>query len=208
MALHKLCDWEDNGYHDSYFYAAVWNDETNAVESIETGSTAYYGGCSAGEPVKDIDIVLKAVEWLKQYIYKAIRAAEYRDVLEPQAAPHGTELRLIRDVRHKGMIIPEGTWGDVFWSEAYGKFYAKGYNKPNRENIRVGLRLPDGSKVFVALKACRLKRDPLSDAELMARADRLSRDCKFGAACGMKAWESQNWARPILEAYAASQAAA
>ncbi len=205
MALHSLCSWEDNGYHDSYFYDAVWNDETNAVERVSTGATAWAGGITQIPAVKDVRIVLQALDWLANHIYGAIRDAEYRDVLEPQAAPHGTELELIRDVKHKGAVIKAGTWGDVFWSEAYGTFYRNGYNKPCRENIRVGLRLPDGSKAFVALKACKLKREPMSDAELLERATRLAEDCKFGAAVGMKAWESSNAARALYESWKREQ---
>lgn len=195
---HALCSWEDNGYHDSYFYQAVWNDETNQVESHMEGATAFAGGHSY-PAITDSDMLMQAITWLSEHIYTRIREAEYRDVLEPNAAPHGMELRLLRDVRHNGTVIPAGTWGDVFWSGAYGKFYRNGYNKPCRTNIRVGLRLPDGNKIFVALSACRLHREPLSDAELHRRAVELSKHCGFGTACGMKAWESRNPARELYE---------
>lgn len=195
--MHKLCSWEDNGYHDSYFYEAVWNDETCQVEGVQTGSTAYAGGIGGYPAIKDENMLMQAITWLSEHIYKRIREAEYRDVLEPNEAPHGAEMQLLRDVKYKGTVIPKGTWGDVFWSQAYGQFFRKGYNRPGRGNIRVGLRLPDGERVFVALSACRLKREPMTDAELHQRAVELAKHCGFGTACGMKAWESDNPAREL-----------
>lgn len=39
-----LGERECNGYHDSYFYAIVWNAEKGAPEEVEYGATAYPGG--------------------------------------------------------------------------------------------------------------------------------------------------------------------
>jgi hypothetical protein len=79
-------------------------------------------------------------------------------------------MRLLRGVKHKGVKYDAGLRGEVFWSGSYGHFYRNGYNKPDRENTRVGLRLTTGEKIFVALSALRLDREPMLDGELMVRA--------------------------------------
>lgn len=216
MAQYKLCSWEDNGYNDSDWYLVAWDSELGKPVKHEVGTTRCAAGCNVdgyGYDLPTPDVVRSAVAWLAEYIYQSIRDAEYRDVLEPQpsAACKGTELLLTRNVRHKGQVIPKGTIGDVFWSGSYGHFYAKGYNRPSRENTRVGLRLNhDGSTVFVALSACRLRREPMADSELRERAERLALNCNFGAAFGCTAWLTHNWAEPIaktLESKTVAQAA-
>lgn len=86
---YKLCEWEDNGYHDSYFYGAYYDDETGCIESCSLGATAY---AMVETPA------FYAFEWptrealesarlvLRDHIFKAIREAEHADVLTPQDA--------------------------------------------------------------------------------------------------------------------------
>lgn len=49
-----LDTFERNGYHDSYWFALVWDDESRTVKAIETGSTAYYGGAAVEVDATDI----------------------------------------------------------------------------------------------------------------------------------------------------------
>jgi len=81
---YRLCDWEDNGYHDSYFYGAYYDTEDGTCKSEMIGSTAFSGGCYTA-PWEDPtpEIVEKARVWLEQKIFEEIKAAEYRDVLTP-----------------------------------------------------------------------------------------------------------------------------
>jgi hypothetical protein len=198
---YRLCDWEENGYHDSYGYIAYWNDETNQVEKTEYWATAYGGGMSLDSFTvpPTIEVVMSAVEWLKGHIYAQIRAAEHRDVLEPNSAKDREDMVLLRDVKHKGVKYAAGTCGRVFWSGAYGKFYRNGYNRPCRSNIRVGLELTSGERIYVALSALRYAKEPMSDSELMARAGKLALDCQFGKALsGKHAWDAKNWAAELL----------
>src|SRR5690606_40788171 len=37
-----LAEYEDNGYHDSYGHAIVWDATTASVRTVATWSTAYY----------------------------------------------------------------------------------------------------------------------------------------------------------------------
>lgn len=163
MSKYTFCEWEENGYHDSYFYEGVWNTVTREIESIEVGSTAYAGGCGSGTAhMKLYDASEKVQEDFRNYaIFTAaemIYNSNERDANEPQMAEFGDKLITIESTRKKdGTIIDIGVRGEVFWTGAFGTFYRNGYNKKNRSNISVGLRLLDGSKVFVALKKC--KRD-------------------------------------------------
>ena len=196
---YALTEWEDNGYHDSYFYAAVWDTELRTVRAIQTGATAYAGGIRQFPPIQDHAMLAEALAWLAEHIFNVIRGAEHRDVLEPKAVAPRDELRLTRNVRHKGETLAAGLQGRVFWSGAYGQFYRNGYNKPGRENTRVGLELTDGRRVFVALGACRHDREPMTDGELRQRALALSENCGFSFACGCKAWESANYALALYK---------
>ena len=201
--LYRLADWEENGYHDSYFYVALWNEGTQQVESVEYGATAYGGGWNytAETEAPTPEIVAKACAWLADRIYAQAHAAEQRDVLEPATVTKGQDLRLTRNARNKGVKIPAGAVGRVFWSGAYGQFYRNGYNRPGRDNTRVGLELTTGERVFVALDACRLDREPMPDAELRQRAEALSLGCAFGKALSLKhAWDTHNFALAVLKA--------
>ena len=200
--LYRLSEWEDNGYHDSYFHVALWNEDKQIVERVEFGATAYAGGwnymAETLAPTKEI--VGKACAWLANVIYRQIWAAEQGDVLEPKAVSKGQDLRLIRSARNKGVTVPKGAVGRVFWSGAYGTFYKNGYNRPGRNNIRVGLELTTGERVFVALSACRLDREPMGDEELRQRAENLSLHCSFRSALTAKGgWDSKNFALAVLQ---------
>jgi hypothetical protein len=57
--------------------------------------------------------------------------------------------------------LPAGTTGEVMTWESYGTFYRNGYNKPDRENTTVRMRLETGEVVPVKLEALRLDREPI-----------------------------------------------
>jgi hypothetical protein len=98
---YKICEWEVNGYHDSDFMAAYFDDADNKVHSIEIGSTRYASGpypdvwANAANPTKDV--VEKARQWLQEHIYRVIREAEHIDVTTPsiRLLIDGTEVRLL-----------------------------------------------------------------------------------------------------------------
>jgi len=203
--LHRLTDWEDNGYNDSDFWVSVYDDEKNVVRAVLKGSTrfaGFFGGDipDIGQPITDPAILQKALRVLADHIYSVIRAAETREVMEPSAVEKGTILRLLRSVRHKGALIADGTVGEVFWSGAYGHFYSNGYNRPDRNNTRVGITLANGSSAYVALSACRLNREPVDDEKLRQRAGELAQRCGFSQMTGEKcAWNSENYALALLQ---------
>lgn len=200
---YKLCSWECNGYQDSDWYLVLWDSEAQTVRKVEVGTTRCAAGCNVeghGYELPTPEVAEAARAWLEEAIYQTIRAAELRDVLEPNNAPLGSWLRLLRDYKHKVATIPADTRGYVFWCAAYGQFYRNGYNHPGRNNRRVGLELKDGRRVFVALSACRLDREPMSDGELRERAEGLSWQGQIGAAFSGHTWDSYNWLAPALKA--------
>jgi hypothetical protein len=193
---HALLDYERNGYDDSDFLAVYFNSETNQIEQSEIGSTRYAGGINFGDITIHkggcpADILELARQALAIHIFNVIKAAELRDVLEPQNAKHGDMMRVLRDSR-KGAKnqFKAGDTGDVFWVGAFGTFYKNGFKQPGRSNRSIGLRRLDGTRFFVPLSACRMDREPLTDAELTERAEELSRHYNFGAAVGGYTWAS------------------
>lgn len=202
--LHRLTSWEDNGCNDSDFWVSVYDDQKDEVRAVLQGTTRFAGYSDGGpdiaRPISDPEVLQKALRLLTEFIFTAIQAAETRDVMEPSKIEKGTSLRLVRPVKHKGAVIAAGTTGKLFWSGAFGQFYDKGYNRPDRTNTRVGLTLKDGSSVYVALAACRLDREPADDDQLRVRAQELTQNCSFSQMTGEKcAWDSENHARALYE---------
>lgn len=168
-----VCRWEENGYHDSYFYAAVWDTETREQTEIPEGATAWGGWHKQELPLLNYspEALAQWREWAISRASEMIHEADRKEALEPDSAPIGSDLVLTRDCRHRGEpTTPKGSIGRVFWAKAYGTFYRNGYNRPGRDNIRVGLELTNGDRVFVPLSACRQNREP---EPLQAIAERL-----------------------------------
>lgn len=203
MAIFTLTEWEDNGYHDSYFNEAWWNTETQQVEFHEVGATAYAGGDQTPRtPINDPAELEKAIAWLAEKIFDRLKVAEHNDVLNPDVEnlAHGREFRLLRSARNKGVKYEAGTVGEMVRQSSFGAFYRNGYNRPNRENTRVTLRLIDGTFATFALSALRQHREPLTDDELRAKAAELAQHCQFSQAGPYKfAWDTKNHAKSLKE---------
>jgi hypothetical protein len=99
--LIKLGSWEDNGYHDSYFYASVWNTETEQIDSIQEGSTAFGGGLNIEYGKLTSEILEKARVQLAEIIFGMLRKAEDNDVLEPNSIKNGVRVRLLVDHKNR-----------------------------------------------------------------------------------------------------------
>lgn len=194
---HALCEWEANGYDDSDFFVAEYDDETGIVSKREIGSTRYAGGMDKYERVTDPDIVRKAESWLAESTFAYLKSMDHFAVEEPDDAANGTRLRLLRDVRHKGEKYTAGTIGTAFWCGAFGTFYRNGYNKHNRFNRRVGIRLDDGRTFFCALEACRLDREVTSDIELRIHAEQIASRLDFTRHFG-GAWPTYDFANAVV----------
>ena len=190
-----LCEWEANGYHDSYFYGIAFDTTTSEIVSVSLGATAYGGGADAVSHGPITPAIALAVRTAIRDRYIAeYRTAEVMDIETPADASNGQRLSLIRNVRHRGEKYLAGTEGTVFYCHAFGTFYRNGYNRPCRGNRRVGLRLDDGSSIYVALSACKRVEAPLTDDALMDNAERVARNA--GAVKGLtgcRAWLSSDY---------------
>lgn len=129
-----LWTWEENGYHDSDFYAAVWDEETQNLKRIEYDSTRHGG---YGNAVIDVtDDVLK-----KLYrSYKTGKRNEWNSANEKNAKKVEKE-KTVKVIR--GRKIPKGTTGKVFWVGDKCNAYSG-----ITESI-TGMIKDDGSKVFI-----------------------------------------------------------
>ncbi len=107
--LHRLTEWEDNGYDDSDFWVSVYDDETNEVRAVHAGSTRFAGnapgeGPDLGQPISDPAVLQNAIRLLGEHIFRLLRETEDKDVLEPVAVERGVCVRLLRDCRHKHFV--------------------------------------------------------------------------------------------------------
>lgn len=178
-------EWEHNGHDDSDFYRVVFDPNTGNLSRVMTWTTRC--GCVHQDGVRPFELkapesVLRSAEKaLADLIFFFLRAAEDRNTLKPYPVKFGDRLRTTRAIRGKN-ACPEGTVGEVFWTGTYGTFYRNGYNRPGRSNTRVGLRLPDGTRKFVSLDACRLDREPASDEAIRGKAAAIASKRNFYAA--------------------------
>lgn len=203
-------DWEENGYHDSYFYDAAWHVEAGKAIAIQTGATAYGGGVTVEyAPWTDSELE-RARLWLAGKIAAMLTDAEHRAVMMPDSLNRGDLVMLTKEHKNAVKVNGEkvkgewtrfsaGTVAEVIRADAFGTFYRKGYNKPGRHNTSAVCRLPDGSIMKAPLEKLRLARDPLSEAELIERADKLS----YGMECkslltGHSGWWSKNIAASLM----------
>ena len=251
---YQICEWEDNGYHDSYFYGVLFDDATGQMSKISLGATAY--ACGPIPEWQDAkrattEIAERCRLLLADYIFTSIREAEYVDVLTPSDANPGETLRLLEDHKRqlKAPVPCEKCCGKGFWENprnatdrrpcffcegkgtvakgdplkdaggkilretilagiiltvikvtAFGQFYAKGYNKPDRSNRSVTGRTDAGAIVNIPLEKLRCAREPMSDPELRERASDLSHHHAYGAMFGCRAWLSANYAAAAVKA--------
>lgn len=256
---YRICDWEDNGYHDSYFYGVTYDDATGKLESAMIGATAYASGAYslAGVPDPTREVLEAARIQLRDHIFQAIRDAEHADTLTPQHAQRDDEMILLENHRKvvramipcekclgKGYwqnprnptdkrpcfacegksevpkgdpvkdaagkqvyhLIPAGTRATVLNVKAFGSFFRKGYNRPDRTNRSVTVRLADGHVANIPMAKLRRANDPMSDAELMERAETLSHEHQYGAMFGCRGWLSENYAAAAAKRFAAEDA--
>lgn len=194
---HALVEYERNGYNDSDFFAIWFDDVTGELGQSEIGSTRYAGGLGyegISTARTSPEVLEQARKALAAIILSQITRAETSDVLEPEAVAFGTNLRILKDSSPRSKsTYKAGEVGEVFYSKAFGTFYRKGYNKPDRKNTRVGLRRLDGSTVFVPLAQCRLNREMLTAEQLAHRAEALSHEYQFGGAFGGYTWASKHF---------------
>ena len=96
--------WEHNGYHDSDFYALVWDGE--GLRGIEYGSTRHAGGGGATTDATE-DIKALAGAWLAARDIESWNVATAHDALMVEK---GRAIEVF-----KGRKVAIGTTGTAFW---------------------------------------------------------------------------------------------
>lgn len=101
MALYKLVEWEQNGYHDSYFKAAMYDSDADAIIGVETGATAYAGGRGLPEPAPEGEVAVKAYRRLERHIREVLlrQAVAVHETPEPDDLNQGCQLVLTEQHR-------------------------------------------------------------------------------------------------------------
>lgn len=162
-----LCiqDTERNGYDDSDFYMLVWNPAKKCAESIMFATTRGWSYPSYGsKPDATPEVMAEYNAWRAEQDRLAFNAQETDRVAnpDPDDMPFGTRVRLLKSSR-KGCKTPyvAGEVGEVLGQYWFGTFYVNGYQARNRFNGRLGLRMADGRKVYVAMTVVRLDREPI-----------------------------------------------
>jgi hypothetical protein len=127
--------FEENGYHDSDFFAMVWNPETKSLNRIlyDTTRGAMYGGAYVDATPE----VLAEVEAMQERNRAEHNAR--REELYSKCAEKGAVAR-VNGLKGKNLHL-NGTEGIVFW---------KGHDKfGTKYSIRVGIEI-NGTKHFIS----------------------------------------------------------
>ena len=123
-----LDTFEDNGYHDSYFYALVWDDEAGEPRKVEWGSTASWSYHNRVEIDATPETLAKALAWYRKGWTERAIAAAHEDVEKPR---HGAA---VRSTTTRGKNV--GVEGIVKWTG------------PGKYGPRVGIQV-EGRKGYV-----------------------------------------------------------
>ena len=136
-----LDTWEHNGYHDSDWYALVWDRDAQELKQIEYDTTRAAGGGWA-----KIDATAEVLKEVYRYYKKAV--TEHFDKVEnPALAKKIGKGDVVVIV--KGRKVPKGTQAKVFW---VGTCYNP-YSRSNEE--RIGIEVGE-EKVFIAMENAEL----------------------------------------------------
>ena len=116
---------ENNGYHDSDFFAIVWDNEQNCVRTIEDGTTRAYAPSKYHRPDASIEVLEKARAWWASEI--GPKKAKEALLARANAIEIGSIVKVV-----KGRKIPKGMVGEVVW---------KGKDAYNRYATRIGIKV-------------------------------------------------------------------
>lgn len=163
MTQVNLCDWEQNGYHDSYFFAAVYDTDTNEIKGVQTGSTAYAGGVSIPS-TDDESVILKAYIAFENQLRVSLfnKACDIHDSPEPENISPGDKVVSTSRFRCKERIkiACEKCKGSGHWvnpkreSDKRECFACNGVgynlkNKTNDDGKGLWLSLKEGTEIIV-----------------------------------------------------------
>lgn len=121
--------YEENGYHDSDFYAVVWDDETESIIHKQYATTRFYSNGYGAKIDATPEIIEKATAERKA---RFLKSAIEKDEETAKTVAKGKMVEINRGRKNRGII------GEVFWVGNPDKFsyYAK-------EHRSVGIKLDD-----------------------------------------------------------------
>ncbi len=151
---------EMNGYDDSDFYATVWDFAEGRSKEIEYATTR--GWTYENSARVDATEEVKRLYAEEQRLYREARLAAHEAELAKMPKPGQVV------VVTKGRKLPKGTEGEVTWvgkdkfKEARRARYRNQYADLlgfhyYPDEYRVGLRLKDGTRVFVSAENIEIK---------------------------------------------------
>lgn len=103
-----LADREENGYHDSDFYAVVWDEEKQALRRIDYATTRFDGGGTCRIDATP-EVHAKAQRWLAEWAAPQIERMKRAEAAE---IVRGDRVRVVR-----GRKVKRGTEGAIRWME-------------------------------------------------------------------------------------------
>jgi hypothetical protein len=191
--LHQLGqEWEHNGRDDSDWYAIAYDDATDSLRKVETGTTRFADALHHTVLEKATpEVETKAELALRRIVRAALAAADEDERLRPGRFTRGLRVVLTREAKNRdkangGWIrFVAGSAGEVAAEAHFGTFYRNGYNRPGRENARVLVRFDDGRSGWVAGASLILERVALTEAELDAKSEQLASYRNWPAAFGV-----------------------
>ena len=121
--------YEENGYHDSDFYAVVWDDETESIIHKQYATTRFYSNGYGAKIDATPEVVAKATAERKA---RFLKSAIEKDEETAKTVAKGKMVEINRGRKNRGII------GEVFWVGNPEKFSY--YSKEHRS---VGIKLDD-----------------------------------------------------------------
>ena len=98
--------YEENGYHDSDFYAVVWDDETESIIHKQYATTRFYSNGYGAKVDATPEVIAKATaERKSRFLKSAIEADEET----AKTVAKGKMVEINRGRKNRGVI------GEVFW---------------------------------------------------------------------------------------------
>ena len=121
--------YEENGYHDSDFYAVVWDDETESILHKQYATTRFYSNGYGAKIDATPEVIAKATAERKA---RFLKSAIEKDEETAKTVAKGKMVEINRGRKNRGII------GEVFWVGNPEKFSY--YSKEHRS---VGIKLDD-----------------------------------------------------------------
>ena len=118
-----LCDREENGYHDSDFYAIVWKDDEGCCGNVYYNTTRFPGGGSCTVDATD-EVKAKANDWIEAWAFRMLSS---KADAEAARVEMGKMVRVV-----SGRKVKVGTEGKVG-----GQAEVRGVSGTDRKSTRL-----------------------------------------------------------------------